>query len=59
MDPPFFFTMLARFHSMPDRRHVAQELLMNCRHKSDHDRTDPVGSPMNHVPADDDRQMGK
>jgi hypothetical protein len=38
---------------------VAQKLLMNYRHKSNHDWTNPVGSHMSHVLADDDRQMGK
>jgi hypothetical protein len=34
-------------------------LLMNYRHKSDHEWTVPVGSPMSHVLVDDEKQIGK
>jgi hypothetical protein len=31
--------------------------MTNYWHRSDHERTDLVGSPMSHVLADDDKQM--
>jgi hypothetical protein len=34
-------------------------LLMNCWHMSDHECTNPMGSPKSHVLADDDKQIGK
>jgi hypothetical protein len=52
---PFFGTMLVRSQSTLGCAHVAQKLLMNYRHRSDHEWIDPVGSPMSHVLADDDR----
>jgi hypothetical protein len=58
-DSPFFYTMLVKSQSTPGRAHVAWKLLINYRHKSDHERTDPTGSPMSHVLVDDDGQMGK
>jgi hypothetical protein len=52
--------MLARSHSTLGPVHMAQKLLMNYWHRSDHDQIDPVGSPMSHVLDDDDgRQIGK
>jgi hypothetical protein len=57
---PFFSMMLARSHSTLGHAHMAQKLLMNYWHRSDHDQIDPVGSPMSHVlDDDDDRQIGK
>jgi hypothetical protein len=58
-DSPFFCMMLARSQSTPGRSQVARMLLMNCRHRSDHERIDPVSSPMSHILADDDKQIGK
>jgi hypothetical protein len=51
--------MQARSLSTPGHAHVAQMFLMNYQHKLDLDHSDPVGSPMSYVLADDDRQMGK
>jgi hypothetical protein len=33
--------------------------MMNYRHRSDHEQTDPVGSPMSQVLVDDERKIGK
>jgi hypothetical protein len=54
-----FCTMLVRSQSTLGHTHVAQKLLMNCWHMSDHECTNPMGSPKSHVLADDDKQIGK
>jgi hypothetical protein len=43
----------------PSHLQVAQKLLMNCRHRSDHERIDLVGSPISQVLDDDERQIDK
>jgi hypothetical protein len=45
--------------SHPGRSQVAQKLWTNCRHRSNHERINPVGSPVSHVLADDDKQIDK
>jgi hypothetical protein len=54
-DSPFFYLMLAKSQSNLGCSQVAQRLLTNCQHKSDHERTDPMGSPMSDVLAGDER----
>jgi hypothetical protein len=51
--------MLATSQSTSGHVHVAQKLLINCRHKSDHEQNNLAGSPMSHVLANDDKLMGK
>jgi hypothetical protein len=51
--------MLARSHLTPGHIHVAQKLLINCQHKWDQERTDPVESPRSQVLADDDKKTSK
>jgi hypothetical protein len=58
-DSPFFYTMLAKSQSTLGHSQVAWKLLMNYLHRSDHEQSNPVGSDMSHVLADDDRQIGK
>jgi hypothetical protein len=49
--------MLAWSRSTPSRSHVTLKLLTNYLQRSDHDRTDPVGSSINQVLAEDDRKI--
>jgi hypothetical protein len=51
--------MLARSHATPGHSQVALKLLMNCLQRSDHDRTESVGSIINQVLAEDDRHIGR
>jgi hypothetical protein len=58
-DSPFFYLMLAKSQSTLGCSQVVQRLLINCQHKSDHERTDPMGSPMSEVLAGDERQIDR
>jgi hypothetical protein len=58
-DSPSFYMMPARSHSTLGLSQVALKLLMNWWQRSDQDRTDPIGSPINQVLADEDKQIGK
>jgi hypothetical protein len=51
--------MMARSHSTLGCSQVVLKLLMNYLKRSDNDRTDPLGSPMSHVLADDERKIGR
>jgi hypothetical protein len=50
---------MARSQWTLGHEHVAWKLLMNCQHKSNQERIDPVGSPMSHALENDDRQIDK
>jgi hypothetical protein len=55
MDVPSFCMMLARSHLTLGRSQVALMLLMNCMQRSDHDRTESIGSLISQVLAEDNR----
>jgi hypothetical protein len=57
-DSASFYTLLARSHSTLGHSQVALKLLMNCLQRSNHDRINPVGNPINQVMVEDDRKIG-
>jgi hypothetical protein len=51
--------MLPKSHSTLGQSQVALKLLMNCLQRSDHNWTEPVGSPIDLVLAEDNKQIGR